>query len=982
MNKLETGGWDITNAVVGRVNPSSFDLIVPVGARSGLCLSVPVSAVRDSSCLVEYIRERYTLTVTCGHAQELARYKGAVAKWDIAPWGATNASCVVTRNFAQPVKHHASMNAIIVSDVTFNATVGAGPERVQLTLRTGHRMYPEVFSAWPDLEKWHLVDRDITAYAHIWYDIRLCQTHSAASSSALYTPRSKMKVDWFADGKGRETCQIKAEEVQILYGDRMVDLDDLAIIHCSTRHGNTRHGEAVFYGTVRSKERAGAQRQTRRCTKNGCDGTKCSFAHSDTQMRGLRFDIRVELSKISHEAKKLQQDLMNGATDVDFDVQFINVPMADRRSLDSLLNLPRFARNAGASPVLNFLTSCKAPDQKKGQEEMRPLANTEQVARAIASPHFRVDDSGLNDLQMKGVKRGLQRPFSVVQGPPGTGKTTFLVHLAIAVLNLETDPSLELWNQVREKRKAPTSQDEKWGRILICTPSNQAADEVMSRLMKNSTIPHNYVVRIYARSIESAHGSQYKRGMHIDSRESFKIKSGLEEHSLHFKTRNRPEMRQRHHQMVNDGQHQTRTQCEDYDKAYSREEEMVLKDARIVVTTCTSACSHSSLVKGLSSERSVRFSTAIIDEAAQATEPDVLLTALLADQRVVLVGDHKQLGPVVLEGNLCRAFMGALETPMLERLYRTPELLPANTMLNRQYRMHGSIRSFPSKQFYHSRLEDDASMIKVASMHGSIWPVAEEHAVFIDCAHPHAIGSVTNVGAGRSRSTATIENNTSLFNEGEAELVALACQRLLKQVGCRPDQIGVITPYRAQKDTIEEKLKNKCGAANARDVAVGTVYSLQGSERDYIVLSFVRSVAEGHALCQNAHLTSATDVVVSPQKQNAALRQICESHLGIVSNCKLLNVSLTRAKHGLVIVGNRNVLAEGSEDFLALIEHMQERRCCIPEGDFRTMTGKAPVPTQAPTAPPQIQVPSSQPLAPQHPPFKQAAQSSSAAASS
>merc|ERR1712061_378230 len=98
--------------------------------------------------------------------------------------------------------------------------------------------------------------------------------------------------------------------------------------------------------------------------------------------------------------------------------------------------------------------------------------------------------------------------------------------------------------------------------------------------------------------------------------------------------------------------------------------------------------------------RPVKFSTVIIDEAAQATEPDVVLPALLAEQRVVVVGDHKQLGPVVTEHNLCRAYLQALEKPMIERLYETPDLLPSNTMFQRQYRMHPSIRSFPSKQFY------------------------------------------------------------------------------------------------------------------------------------------------------------------------------------------------------------------------------------------------------------------------------------------
>eukprot|EP00415_Alexandrium_ostenfeldii_P004442 UN4442 len=269
---------------------------------------------------------------------------------------------------------------------------------------------------------------------------------------------------------------------------------------------------------------------------------------------------------------------------------------------------------------------------------------------------------------------------------------------------------------------------------------------------------------------------------------------------------------------------------------------------------------------------------------------------------------------------------------MLERLYRTPHLLPASTMLDRQYRMHGSIRSFPSKQFYGSKLEDDGS-IGSRSLHPSVFPESGEHAVFVDCRHPHSMGLVIDVGRGRSRSATLVENNTSLRNSGEARLVAIACKRLLRKGVCRAVDLAVITPYRAQKDEIVEQLAAICGE-DAASIAVGTVYALQGSERECIVISLVRSVAEGTVLCQNLHSTKSTDVVVGPDKKDEALQQICESHLGIVSNSKLLNVSLTRAKQGLVIVGNAAILSEGSQDFLDLTEHMRKRRCLMAEEDF------------------------------------------------
>ena len=42
--------------------------------------------------------------------------------------------------------------------------------------------------------------------------------------------------------------------------------------------------------------------------------------------------------------------------------------------------------------------------------------------------------------------------------------------------------------------------------------------------------------------------------------------------------------------------------------------------------------------------RPVSFDSIVIDEAAQASEPDVVLAATSASCRVIVVGDHKQLG--------------------------------------------------------------------------------------------------------------------------------------------------------------------------------------------------------------------------------------------------------------------------------------------------------------------------------------------------
>lgn len=62
------------------------------------------------------------------------------------------------------------------------------------------------------------------------------------------------------------------------------------------------------------------------------------------------------------------------------------------------------------------------------------------------------------------------------------------------------------------------------------------------------------------------------------------------------------------------------------------------------------------------------FGYIFVDEAGQATEPEVMIAVkTMADNstRVILSGDHKQLGPII-RSNVARAL--GLETSYLERL--------------------------------------------------------------------------------------------------------------------------------------------------------------------------------------------------------------------------------------------------------------------------------------------------------------------------
>ena len=109
----------------------------------------------------------------------------------------------------------------------------------------------------------------------------------------------------------------------------------------------------------------------------------------------------------------------------------------------------------------------------------------------------------------------------------------------------------------------------------------------------------------------------------------------------------------------------------------------------------------------------------LVDEAAQATEPMTVMLFQLArgDTHVVLIGDHMQLAPTVLSENA--AFKG-LGTSMFERLWRVPGIDAC--MLTLQYRMHESICSWPSLEFYGSKLSSHSSVGTRNRVRGFPWP--------------------------------------------------------------------------------------------------------------------------------------------------------------------------------------------------------------------------------------------------------------------
>ena len=118
----------------------------------------------------------------------------------------------------------------------------------------------------------------------------------------------------------------------------------------------------------------------------------------------------------------------------------------------------------------------------------------------------------------------------------------------------------------------------------------------------------------------------------------------------------------------------------------------------------------------------------LLDEATQATEPESLIPVVMGCKQFVLVGDHCQLGPVVM----CKKAANAgLNSSLFERLV-TLGLRPIRLQV--QYRMHPCLSAFPSNTFYEGSLQNGVTASE--RKHKGVdfpWPDPEKPMMFYAC---------------------------------------------------------------------------------------------------------------------------------------------------------------------------------------------------------------------------------------------------------
>jgi superfamily I DNA and/or RNA helicase len=503
------------------------------------------------------------------------------------------------------------------------------------------------------------------------------------------------------------------------------------------------------------------------------------------------------------------------------------------------------------------------------------------------------------------AKTLLAKDLALIQGPPGTGKTTVIAEI--------------IWQTLLREPKA---------KLLITSQTNLAVDNALERIKGKKLV----------RPIRVGNIEKFEDEGKVYSND--RIKNWIQ-----AKTGSKEE-KQYSDNAVCQWIENVKDKCskeEKYAKAVSKwkkgldEKDVLIKSTfsnayyeyvNVFAATCSECGSRNfgdtyQMTFNQNSERKSEpeFDLVIMDEASKATPPELVLPLTLG-KKVVIIGDHKQLPPMIDEKEFGEALeaVGAkkliedwtkedYKVSQFEKLFKNaPKNFVAS--LDTQFRMHEQIMNCIS-EFYSDQEELENGLIcgikgemniadfnvKASRWHGiSSVPFIEQkhHAIWVNVETPE-----DKVG-------------TSYENSGEIQAIQTVLRALTKAEGFEQYQnhfkkdedkeIGIITYYMPQMQSIRKAMYPQFSKNEWRNfeqhkfenefqlpLRINTVDRFQGMERNIIIVSTVRSNKQYKE-------ERGKKIPIDNNKYPFAL--------GFARELQRINVGFSRAKRLLIVVGN------------------------------------------------------------------------------
>jgi DNA replication ATP-dependent helicase Dna2 len=337
----------------------------------------------------------------------------------------------------------------------------------------------------------------------------------------------------------------------------------------------------------------------------------------------------------------------------------------------------------------------------------------------------------------------------------------------------------------------------------------------------------------------------------------------------------------------------------------SAEIKEIIASARVMVGTTSAFTSNINLFN------IKNFSLAIIDEASQILEPQLLSlfcsnkNGINSIKRFVLIGDYKQLPAVVQQNEtdskvedekLIEIGLTDCRNSLFERLIKLQQDNDdASYLLIKQGRMHPDISEFPNKTFYEGKLRPIPLAHQISDILYRIYDesnklecrLVQNRVIFIPSLPYETLNVKVNINEARIIAS-VIYSIRNLYKENN--------------IPFDPDQtIGVIVPYRNQISMIRQEI-DKYKMPELHDITIDTVERYQGSERDIIIFGFT--------IHQNYQLDFLTSNILIEKGRIIDRR---------------LNVALTRARQQIILTGNESILRNDSI-YSQLIDFIKDKK--------------------------------------------------------
>lgn len=345
--------------------------------------------------------------------------------------------------------------------------------------------------------------------------------------------------------------------------------------------------------------------------------------------------------------------------------------------------------------------------------------------------------------------------------------------------------------------------------------------------------------------------------------------------------------------------------------------------------------------------KNIYFDTVIMDEASKATPPDLVLP-LCFGRKSIIIGDHRQLPPMLYEQDFKEALLSLdddkaaaladdidrqfVNTSQFARLILNPKVSKSiKSVFTEQYRMHPQIND-AIKQFYKNDeggLSCGLDLKKVDSPN-----LAEPESRYHGFYHPGFISPDVHVLWVKVDEPEQRTDSKALYNEKEVEAVKRVLQYLKHSKGFEEymqywdnnirsterrnieKEIGVISFYGQQVKYLNEV--KSFARNNGMRLKLNTVDKFQGMERNIVIVSTVRS-----------------------DKYKTAKGIVTNDDPGFAKSPERLNVALSRARRFLIVVGNNEFFDHvkdansGNLLYHNVIEEMQKHHEII---DYKTLT--------------------------------------------